>query len=108
MKSFLLPLAVVVSSAMAAEKTSACRADYVVESCLGSQRAALNACTATDYACHCTGWKNLIKYNAYTLTTYGSPASTNTRAQLLHQLPRRPAPRYIPAHTSILSPKTLY
>jgi hypothetical protein len=76
MKSFLFPLAVLVSSTMA-QTTSACGADYIVESCLASQKAALNACTATDYACHCNGWKNLIKYSAYSPQRRIPPSNTN-------------------------------
>jgi hypothetical protein len=71
MKSFLFPLAILVSSVMA-QTTSACGADYIVESCLASQRMALNVCNTTDYACHCNGWTNLIKYDAYSPKTNSS------------------------------------
>ncbi|KAK3906734.1 hypothetical protein C8A05DRAFT_29388 [Staphylotrichum tortipilum] len=59
MKSFLLPLAVLASSAMA-QTTSACGADYIVDACLSSERAKLEACKGTDYGCQCAQWQNII------------------------------------------------
>lgn len=90
MKSFLFPLAVLTSSAMA-QTASVCGADYIVESCLGSQKAALNICQATDYACHCNGWTNLIRYDAdFHPGDVLFPPLTDT--QLLHQLSQRSSP----------------
>jgi hypothetical protein len=66
MKAFLFPLAVLASSAMA-QTTSVCGANYIVEACLGSEKAKLAACTTGDYECQCNGWKNVITYG--TLST---------------------------------------
>jgi len=86
MKSFLFPLAVLASTAMA-QTTSACGADYIVETCLGSERAKLNACTNEDWDCLCQGWKNIIAYATFNtqtqllfsqLTDYLAAAATST------------------------------
>jgi hypothetical protein len=74
MKSFLLPIALLASSAMA-QTSSACAADYIVESCLSSQKALLNNCGINDYECMCTQWKNII--------TYGMPMICLARVALL-------------------------
>lgn len=98
MKSFLFPLAVLVSSAMAQDQTqttSACGADYIVESCLDTQKAALGVCTVTDYACHCNGWTNLMAYDASIPKTLSPYLLTRTHTQLLHQLPQRPQATYV-------------
>ncbi|KAK4154160.1 hypothetical protein C8A00DRAFT_14690 [Chaetomidium leptoderma] len=63
MKAFLLPLAVLASSALA-QTSSACGADYIVDTCLGDEKAKLAACAGTDYDCQCAGWQNiLVCYN---------------------------------------------
>ncbi|KAK4164474.1 hypothetical protein QBC43DRAFT_47208 [Cladorrhinum sp. PSN259] len=59
MKFFLLPVAFMAAGAVA-QATSACAADYVVESCLGSERSKLAACASTDYECLCAGNQSLI------------------------------------------------
>ncbi|KAK4042640.1 hypothetical protein C8A01DRAFT_33304 [Parachaetomium inaequale] len=59
MKAFLFPLAVLASSAMA-QTTSACGADYIVESCLHFETTKLNACANDDYGCRCAQWQNII------------------------------------------------
>lgn len=60
MKSFfLLPVALLASTAVA-QSTSACAADYIVESCLTSQTEILNTCTNGDYECQCAAWKAII------------------------------------------------
>ncbi len=69
MKSFLFPLAVLASSAVA-QTTSACAADYIVQACLSSEKAKLTSCQSTDYECQCNQWKNII--------TYGSPSTSLT------------------------------
>ncbi|KAK4194570.1 hypothetical protein QBC40DRAFT_259861 [Triangularia verruculosa] len=58
MKSFLFPVAVLVSVAMA--QTTACAADYIVESCLGSEKAKLAACVSGDYGCQCAAWQAIL------------------------------------------------
>ncbi|AEO64528.1 uncharacterized protein THITE_2110760 [Thermothielavioides terrestris NRRL 8126] len=59
MKAFLFPLAVLASSA-AAQTSSACAADYIVEACLTSEKAKLAACQNTDYVCQCNEYQNMI------------------------------------------------
>ncbi|KAK4176066.1 hypothetical protein QBC36DRAFT_14455 [Triangularia setosa] len=59
MKSFLLPVAVLISAAVA-QTTSACGADYIVESCLGSEKAKLAACNTGDYDCQCAAWQAIL------------------------------------------------
>jgi len=59
MKSFLFPLAVLASSAVA-QTTSVCLADYIVKACLSSEKAKLTSCVSTDYDCQCQQWKNII------------------------------------------------
>ena len=61
MKSFLFPLAVLASSAVA-QTTSVCLADYIVKACLSSEKAKLTSCVSTDYDCQCQQWKNIITY----------------------------------------------
>lgn len=62
MKSFfLLPVALLASTAVA-QTTSACAADYIVESCLTSQTDILNSCTNGDYECQCAAWQAIITY----------------------------------------------
>jgi hypothetical protein len=61
MKAFLFPLAVLASSAMA-QTTSACAANYIVESCLSSEKAKLASCKGDNYECQCNGWKNVLTY----------------------------------------------
>ncbi len=63
MKSFLFPLTVLASCAVA-QTTSACGADYIVETCLSSEKAKLAACDGKDYGCQCQQWKNVIAYGA--------------------------------------------
>lgn len=62
MKSFLFPLAILASSGAMAQTTSACGADYIVEACLSSEKAKLEACKGTDYECQCAQWQNIITY----------------------------------------------
>ncbi|KAK0666375.1 hypothetical protein QBC41DRAFT_151210 [Cercophora samala] len=59
MKSFFLPVAVLVSAAVA-QTTSVCGADYIVESCLGSEKAKLAACGQSDYDCSCAAWQAIL------------------------------------------------
>ncbi|KAK4142062.1 uncharacterized protein C8A04DRAFT_38581 [Dichotomopilus funicola] len=59
MKAVLLSLAVLASSAMA-QTSSACGADYIVESCLSSEKAKLATCDGKDYDCLCQSWKNIL------------------------------------------------
>ncbi|KAL2022005.1 hypothetical protein VTK56DRAFT_6245 [Thermocarpiscus australiensis] len=59
MKSFLFPVAVLASAA-AAQTTSTCAADYIVEACLSGERAKLANCQTGDYDCQCNQWKNII------------------------------------------------
>jgi hypothetical protein len=61
MKAFLLPLAVLASSAMA-QTTAACGADYIVEACLGTENAKLANCKDQDWDCMCAQWQNIITY----------------------------------------------
>ncbi|KAL2162397.1 hypothetical protein VTH06DRAFT_7310 [Thermothelomyces fergusii] len=59
MRTFVLPLAILASSA-AAQTTTACGADYIVEACLSTQRAKLNSCGTEDYSCRCNAWKDIL------------------------------------------------
>ncbi|KAL1835689.1 hypothetical protein VTJ49DRAFT_6208 [Mycothermus thermophilus] len=59
MKAFLFPLAVLASSA-AAQTTSECGAAYIVDACLTSEKAKLNACGDQDYVCRCDNWINVL------------------------------------------------
>lgn len=59
MKAFLLPIAILASSAMA-QTSSACAADYIVDACLSSENAKLASCQGTDYECQCAQWQNII------------------------------------------------
>ncbi|KAK0702607.1 hypothetical protein B0T21DRAFT_388026 [Apiosordaria backusii] len=59
MKSFLLPVAVLVSAAVA-QTTTVCAADYIVESCLGSEKAKLANCNTGDYDCQCAAWQAIL------------------------------------------------
>ncbi|KAL2149165.1 hypothetical protein VTH82DRAFT_8513 [Thermothelomyces myriococcoides] len=59
MKTFVLPLAILASSA-AAQTTSACAADYVVESCLSTQRAKLDNCDNEEWNCLCSSWQEIL------------------------------------------------
>lgn len=61
MKSFLLPIAVLASAAVA-QTTSACGAAYIVEACLSSERAKFDTCKADDYACKCNFQKSILTY----------------------------------------------
>lgn len=61
MKSFLFPIALMASVALA-QSTSECAADYIVEACLEGERARLASCVSTDYQCQCTQWQNIILY----------------------------------------------
>ena len=62
MKVFLFSLAVMASSVMA--QSTACGADYIVETCLSSETLKLNACGSEDYGCRCAQWKNILTYGA--------------------------------------------
>ncbi|KAL2264931.1 hypothetical protein VTJ83DRAFT_7441 [Remersonia thermophila] len=59
MKAFLFPLAVLASSA-AAQTTSECGAAYIVDACLASEHAKLDACGNQDYDCKCNNWINIL------------------------------------------------
>ncbi|KAK3305369.1 uncharacterized protein B0T15DRAFT_194905 [Chaetomium strumarium] len=58
MKAFLVPLAILASSAVA--QTTACAADYIVESCLSTEKAKLESCGHEDYTCRCAGWNAIL------------------------------------------------
>jgi len=64
MKAFLFPLAVLASSAMA-QTTTACGADYIVESCLDFETTKLNDCANDDYGCKCSQWQNIKTYDIF-------------------------------------------
>ncbi|KAB5539381.1 hypothetical protein GE09DRAFT_316980 [Coniochaeta sp. 2T2.1] len=59
MKAFLFPLAFLAASASA--QSSACAADYIVESCLGTIGGQLAACDSKDYGCQCTQYTEYVK-----------------------------------------------
>ncbi|KAK4240209.1 hypothetical protein C8A03DRAFT_31684 [Achaetomium macrosporum] len=59
MKAFLFPLAVLASSAVA-QTTTACAADYIVESCLSTEKAKLENCALDDYTCRCAEWNAIL------------------------------------------------
>ncbi|KXX77870.1 hypothetical protein MMYC01_205792 [Madurella mycetomatis] len=59
MKSFLIPMALMASVALA-QSTSECAASNIVEACLEGERAKLASCVSTDYQCQCTQWQNII------------------------------------------------
>ncbi len=42
--------------------SSACAADYIVETCLSSENAVLAACVTTDYTCKCNAYGALVTY----------------------------------------------
>ncbi|KAL2198187.1 hypothetical protein P885DRAFT_59820 [Corynascus similis CBS 632.67] len=61
--SFLLPLAVLASSAVAQSTTAsvnACDADYIVERCLTTETAKLDACGGQDFNCRCAAWEAIL------------------------------------------------
>ncbi|KAH6842561.1 hypothetical protein B0I37DRAFT_417732 [Chaetomium sp. MPI-CAGE-AT-0009] len=60
MKFFLLPLAVMASSAMAQTTAAACGADYIVEACLGSEEAKLANCKTEEWDCLCAQWESIL------------------------------------------------
>lgn len=63
--SFLLPLAVLASSAVAQSTTAsvnACDADYIVERCLTTETAKLDACGGQDFNCRCAAWEAILTY----------------------------------------------
>ncbi|KAL2171594.1 hypothetical protein VTG60DRAFT_2427 [Thermothelomyces hinnuleus] len=59
MKTFLLPLAILASSAVA-QTTSTCAADYIVESCLSTEKAKLGNCGTENYDCLCASWEAIL------------------------------------------------
>lgn len=59
MKSFLFPLAVLASSALA-QTTADCAANYIVEACLSSEKAKLDACKDSDWNCKCAQWESIM------------------------------------------------
>ncbi|KAB5554822.1 hypothetical protein GE09DRAFT_141675 [Coniochaeta sp. 2T2.1] len=59
MKAFLFPFAFLAASASA--QNSACAADYIVESCLGTIGGQLAACDLKDYGCQCTQYTEYVK-----------------------------------------------
>ncbi|KAK3394891.1 hypothetical protein B0H63DRAFT_61530 [Podospora didyma] len=58
MKFFLLPLALFASAAVA--QTSACAADYIVDTCLLNEKAKFDACPGGDYDCQCAAYQNIV------------------------------------------------
>jgi len=60
MKStFFLPVAIFAAAA-AAQTTSRCAADYIVETCLNSEKAKLASCKAEDWNCKCAAWEAIL------------------------------------------------
>jgi len=60
MKSFLLlPLALLASSAVA-QTTTACGADYIVETCLSTEKDKLASCKTDEYNCECAAWQAIL------------------------------------------------
>ncbi len=65
---FSLALVASLISAAAAQTSvsssgsSACAADYIVETCLSSENAVLAACVTTDYTCKCNAYGALVTY----------------------------------------------
>lgn len=68
MKSFLLSVAVLASAAVA-QSSSACAANYIVDTCLSTEKSKLAQCATGDYGCQCQGWKDII--------TYGEPEASH-------------------------------
>ncbi|KAK3402140.1 hypothetical protein B0T20DRAFT_132148 [Sordaria brevicollis] len=58
MKAALVPL--VAMFAVAAAQSTACAADYIVETCLGTQRSRFELCDREDYGCRCTEAASII------------------------------------------------
>jgi len=56
----LLPISLLVSYA-AAQTTSACAAQPVLESCLASTQAIASDCATTDYTCLCQKWQTVLQ-----------------------------------------------
>jgi hypothetical protein len=59
MKSFLFPIALMASAAMA-QSNSDCAANYIVEACLEGENAKLANCKTGDYNCQCNQWINIV------------------------------------------------
>jgi hypothetical protein len=57
--SFLLPLALLASSALA-QTSTICGADYIVEACLNNEKAQLATCGPNEWDCLCNQWKNIV------------------------------------------------
>lgn len=44
----------------AAVSTSSCAADYIVESCLGTEESKQQACGQQDYSCECAAYQAIV------------------------------------------------
>lgn len=67
MKAILFPLAGLASTAAAAaaaaaQSSSSCAADYIVEACLGTEKAKLAACASDAYECQCHAYVDIVTY----------------------------------------------
>jgi hypothetical protein len=92
MKAFLFPLAILASSAVA-QTTTACAADYIVESCLSTEKAKLESCGHEDWTCRCAGWNAILTYALSRGQLIIKAPVTDKRPaqqQVLQQLPQRP------------------
>ncbi|KAK3935903.1 hypothetical protein QBC46DRAFT_396434 [Diplogelasinospora grovesii] len=60
MKFLLATAALFASSAVMAQSSSACAADYIVETCLGTQKGRLASCGTNDYVCECAAYGDIL------------------------------------------------
>jgi hypothetical protein len=59
MKAILFPIAFL-AAAVAAQTTSVCAADPIVEACLGTSGGQLAACGTNEYQCKCDAYKQSV------------------------------------------------
>lgn len=60
--AILAPAVVLAQTATttASGSTSSCAADYIVESCLGTEEAKQEACGQQDYSCQCAAYEAIV------------------------------------------------
>ena len=58
MKFLLLPVAIFAAATMAQDKN--CAANYIVETCLGTENGKLSSCGTNDYECRCAAFANIL------------------------------------------------
>ena len=58
--AMLASAATATPTAAAAAATSTCLADYIVQTCLGTENGKLAMCSTTDYACQCAAYQAIV------------------------------------------------